>query len=127
MNKIFASIIFILHILFLLFMLIAPFTNNISTLILYAVIVPCLWIHWWTNNDICALTLLEKKIRGVSDKNSFMYNLVSPVYKANIDKISHIYLTITWLWVLFRLYRNRKIIKQLFKHIWNKIFKKNKK
>lgn len=60
-------------------------------LVLHLIMIPFLWMHWLLNDDTCALTLIEQKLRGLdaSDckKKSFFFNLVSPVYKIKDDGI----------------------------------------
>lgn len=58
-----------------------PFLGNTQWLALHAVFVPFLWLHWALNNDTCALTLLERTIRGVPESDSFVHRIVSPLFK----------------------------------------------
>lgn len=77
-----AALVSLLHWAFILFMLWAPFSSSRTALVLHLLVTPFLWVHWLLNDDTCALTLLEKKMRGLSDDgSSFFYALVSPVYK----------------------------------------------
>jgi len=73
--------------------------------------------HWYTNDNNCALTMMEKKIRHniygeEPDPNEcFTYNLIAPVYdfkKNNNDMSTIIYLVTIALWgyTLLRLYTN---------------------
>lgn len=52
-----------------------------SLLLLHALVCAFLLGHWLLDNTTCALTLLEKHIRGVQDDQSFVHRLVSPVYR----------------------------------------------
>lgn len=76
-----ADCIRVLHILFVMFMVAVPFTTHRSLLVLHLVITPFLWVHWLVNDDTCALTLVESRLRGVPHTHSFFHALVSPVYK----------------------------------------------
>ncbi len=76
-----ALVVSVLHAAFLMFMVWAPFSGNKLALVVHALVTAFLWVHWLLNDDTCALTLLEKKLRGCADGASFMYNLVSPLYK----------------------------------------------
>lgn len=80
LNKFLASVIAVLHLAFIVWVVVAPFTNSPAMLVLHAITMPFLWVHWALNADGCFLTLVEKKLRGVSDDKSFFYNLVSPIY-----------------------------------------------
>ena len=77
-----AGLISALHWAFVLFMAWAPFSSSRTALVLHLIVTPFLWLHWLLNDDTCALTLLEKQVRGLQDDSkSFFYALVSPVYK----------------------------------------------
>lgn len=76
-----AGIVTALHWLFVAFVVATPFTPHRGLLVAHVVLVPFLWLHWLLNDDACALTELEKHLRGVSDDRSFFHALVSPVYK----------------------------------------------
>ena len=83
-----AGLISALHWAFVLFMAWAPFSSNRTALVLHLVLTPFLWLHWLLNDDTCALTMLEKKVRGLEDDSkSFFYALVSPVYKVRDQQV----------------------------------------
>lgn len=75
-----AAIIRLLHLAFVVWFVVAPFTNVPEMLVLHAIVAPFLWLHWILNQDGCFLTLVEKKLRGVEDDKSFFHNLLSPIY-----------------------------------------------
>ncbi len=76
-----ADIIWFIHVLIVLWFLIIPFTNYKNQLDLYILIVPFLLFHWATNNDICALTFLEKILRNKKhDSDTFFYGIIRPIY-----------------------------------------------
>lgn len=119
MNEFMLYLIIILHFVFVLFVVLTPFVGNNYFLILHAIIVPFMMAHWCTNDNNCALTMMEKKLRfnlygEEPDPNDcFTYNLIAPVYdfkKNNNDLSSVIYLVTTALWgyTLVRLYTNYK-------------------
>lgn len=81
LNAWLAGAVHVLHAAFALFMVWAPFSGNKTALVAHALVTPFLWVHWALNDDTCALTLLEKRLRGCDDGASFVYHLVSPVYK----------------------------------------------
>jgi hypothetical protein len=83
LNGFLATIVWLLHVAFIAWFVLAPFTNIPSMLVLHAIAFPFLLLHWVTNADACFLTLVEKKLRGVDDGKSFFYNLVSPIYLLN--------------------------------------------
>ena len=76
-----AWIVRFLHILFVAWMVFAPFSNIDEFVLMHAIIAPFLILHWVTNSDACALTLLEKHLRGIShDGHSFIHSIVAPIY-----------------------------------------------
>ncbi|VBB18475.1 hypothetical protein YASMINEVIRUS_938 [Yasminevirus sp. GU-2018] len=117
MNEFMLYFIVVLHFVFVLFVVLTPFVGNNYFLILHAVIVPFMMAHWFTNDNNCALTMMEKKLRKnlygeEPDPNEcFTYNLIAPVYdfkKNNNDMSLIIYLVTFGLWgyTLVRLYTN---------------------
>jgi hypothetical protein len=109
MNHFILKFISLIHILFILFIVIIPFTNSNYFLLLHIVITPFLMLHWVVNDNTCALTLLEKYVRscidGVpcTDNISFMANLINPIYdfKQNHEEFSNaIYLITITLWLV---------------------------
>jgi hypothetical protein len=119
MKKLMLNLIVILHFIFVLFVILTPFIGNNYFLVLHAFIVPFMMLHWVTNNNTCALTIMEKNLRkkiyGIEPDpdECFSYRLIAPVYdfKKNNDDLSTIIFLITialWLVTIFRLYRNYK-------------------
>lgn len=117
MNEFMLYMIIVLHFIFIMFVVLTPFIGNNYFLILHAIVVPFVMAHWYTNDNNCALTMMEKKIRQnlygeEPDPNDcFTYNLIAPVYdfkKNNNDMSSIIYLVTIGLWgyTLVRLYIN---------------------
>lgn len=113
----------LIHLIIVLFVIIVPFTNSPYFLMLHAIFVPFLWLHWLTNNDTCCLTMLEKYIRGTKTKEEeeecFTCRLINPIFnfkKNNIDSSKMIYiLTISmWIITIVRLslkFKNKEITK----------------
>ena len=119
MEKLLLYIVILLHALFVMFVVVTPFYGNNYFLMLHAIIVPFVMFHWYLNDNTCALTLMEQKIRqnlygSVPDPNDcFTYRLIAPVYdfkKNNSDNSSVIYIiTIAlWFYTLLRLYLNNR-------------------
>jgi hypothetical protein len=82
-------LITILHLIVVLFVVLAPFSNSNYLLFMHAIIVPFIIMHWVLNNNTCSLTLAEKYIRettyGCETKyeDCFMYKLIAPIYDFN--------------------------------------------
>ena len=47
-------------------------------------------IHWALNNDTCVLTLIESKLRGKKDNETFMGRLVKPIYNISSNEIKYL-------------------------------------
>ncbi len=117
MEELFLNLIVIMHFVFVLFIIVTPFIGNNYFLVLHAIIVPFVMLHWYLNDNNCALTVMEKKIRqnlyGIEPNPSecFTYNLIAPIYdfKKNNDHMSTFIYIITfglWGYGLLRLYLN---------------------
>lgn len=107
MNNLVYLIIYIIHLIVLLFVVIAPFTNSNYMLFIHSIIVPFIMLHWLLNNDSCAVTMMEKYARGgsseIKNEDCITYQIVGPIY--NLTKDYADYSTITWtvtitLWLI---------------------------
>lgn len=76
-----ADIISLVHILVIAFIIVAPFTSSEFALLMHFVGAPGLLLHWATNQDVCALTLLEAHLRGVPSSATFLDSLVGGLYR----------------------------------------------
>lgn len=116
------KLIVIIHVIFLLFLFIVPFTNSNYLLLIHVIIVPFIMIHWLLNDNTCALTLMEKYVRQqmngteveVKDEDCFTCRIIDPIYKftdnySNTSWIAYIVLTILWLIALSKLIYKFKI------------------
>lgn len=117
MNELMLYIIVILHFIFVMFVVITPFIGNNYFLLLHAITVPFMMLHWYVNDNNCVLTLMEKQIRynlygTIPDPDDcFMHRLIAPIYdfrKNNDDMSSFLYIVTFGLWIytLIRLYNN---------------------
>lgn len=92
-----ADLIKLLHVAFIGLNIVAPFTNSPDLLRYHVVIMPFLYLHWITNDDTCALTLLETRLRGVPNRQSFFHSLVSPVYKFRASNVVWVLSLVLWI------------------------------
>ena len=109
-NNFILGLINLIHLLVILFVIIVPFTNYTFLLMIHAVIVPFIMLHWVLNNDTCAITEAERFVRiqlnggnPVKDTECFTHNLVGPIY--NFISENPDYSKITWgitisLWLI---------------------------
>lgn len=93
------------HILFVLFVVVTPFTNSNYFLLLHVIIVPFIIFHWVINNNTCCLTLMEKTLRKEiygTPGDCLTCRLIEPVYdfKKNNAEFTTIIYAITIILVL---------------------------
>lgn len=108
-NNFILNLITVLHIIVVLFIILAPFSNSNYLLFLHAVFVPFIIFHWLINNNTCSLTIAEKYIReqtyGVkADVNDcFSYKFIAPIYDFNKNYKEYsafTYMTTILLWAI---------------------------
>jgi hypothetical protein len=77
-----AHFIGLIHYLLIVFIIGAPFLGSEYYLTMHIVIVPFIMLHWVTNQSVCALTEIEKLVRGEKDDDkTFFGQVVGPIYK----------------------------------------------
>jgi hypothetical protein len=124
MKEFLLKIITLLHIYFVIFVIITPFLDSNYLLMLHAIFIPFLILHWLCNDNTCVLTIIERKLRtemsedpaSVED-DCVTCKLIEPIYdfKKNHDGFTKIIYTITivlWLISVSRLaykYNNGEI------------------
>lgn len=109
LNEILLNIIIILHLIYICFIVITPFTNSNYFLLLHSIFVPFMLLHWIMNENICVLTLLEKNIRKkiygkIPDSSDcFTCQLIEPVFdlKKNCENYSTLLYGVSiGLWII---------------------------
>lgn len=122
MNTFLANLIWLLHIAFIIFYAVTPFTDihrfpELHILLLFTG--PCLFVHWLANSDECALTHLEMLFRGGEKTESFFYNLVQPVYQPTDDRQVRSFIWAAsialWLITLVKFIKNPCVFKDFFR------------
>lgn len=116
-NQILLLLINLVHLFFIIFIIGVPFTNSTVLLLLHFIIVPFLMFHWVLNNDMCAVTEVEKFMRQqlaggrkIEYSECFSYKIVGPVYNFisdNPDYSKYTWLITFLLWIItsYKLYR----------------------
>ena len=61
-----ADIIKVIHVLFIIFILVTPFTDNNKLLEYHYTVIPFLLVRWIFNYDKCNITEIEQKLRSMS-------------------------------------------------------------
>lgn len=85
LNELLANIVALVHIAVVIFFVYAPFSPYPHLWVLAFVSSVFTMSHWLLpgpESDICCLTVLERWLRGCDKKESFMHNIMSPIYKA---------------------------------------------
>lgn len=79
-NIFLANCISIFHSMIICFILLAPFLDIPSLLILHITFSVSLLVHWWGNSNVCSLSVIESKLRGLNYTESFTHKFIAPVY-----------------------------------------------
>jgi hypothetical protein len=102
------NIIFWIHLVFLIGILVVPFTNDRRNLEFYSILIPFLFYHWSVNDDTCALTQAEMDVTGQQKEETVMHRVVSPIYKMEDNDVNNLTKTVfffLWALVQYRLGR----------------------
>ena len=100
-----ADIIYIVHIIVVLLIL-SPFvTNDIEILKLSFISISYVIFKWTIKNDMCALTLLEHKVRGIEVEHGFVYQLLSPIMNVEESVFYKNAYYLTLLSLIFSIYK----------------------
>lgn len=114
MNKLLLLFVKIMHLIFLIFITIVPFTNIKPFIMLHAIFVPFLLLHWGFNDDTCSLTMMEetltKKVYGkdkYKEEECITCKIIKPIYKFinNKNEFSGLIWLITLLLALFSIFK----------------------
>jgi len=109
MQELLLKLITLAHTLFIIFVVVTPFTNSNYFLLLHSFMIPFVILHWIMNDDTCVLTIIERNIKkqlykeDYKDDECFTCRLIEPVYNfvddnKTFSKIIY-YLTIG-LWLI---------------------------
>lgn len=80
-NIFLANVIYLFHLMIILFVLLAPFQPFINLLLLHIVFSISLLVHWVGNSNDCSLTLLEQTLRDLPNKSQcFSHQFIAPIY-----------------------------------------------
>jgi len=83
------DLILYIHLFILIFVILVPFTNSQPLLLVNLALMGAIAFHWATNNTTCALTMLEKVLRGeTDDTRTFFGRVMGPVYTTGKEKFT---------------------------------------
>jgi hypothetical protein len=111
-NHILANCISLFHLLVIVFVLLAPFSETPYIQILHVTLCITLFVHWAFNNDTCALSIIESKLRGLDYNDSYSYKFIAPLYNISETDWSKIVWIITGVAMtisLYKLYHSEKL------------------
>jgi len=108
MKTVLLKMITMIHILYILFVFLAPFVDSNYLLLLHVTMLPFMMLHWVCNNNTCFLTMVEKKIRKIiygelDEKDCITCRIFNPIYdftKNNKAYSKTIYTVVILLWFL---------------------------
>lgn len=105
-NILLANIINAFHILVVLFVILTPFVfyNTSQMLILHITFTISLLLHWWGNSNVCSLSYMESKLRGLDYTESFTHKFIAPIYDISQTTWSQICYIITIIVLSLSLY-----------------------
>lgn len=114
-----ANLIAACHFFLIIYMLTVPFIGSWFLLPGHIGFSFLLMGHWLTNDNTCAWTVIESKLRGIEMSESFVYSIVKPVFESGrfsfSDKENEKKLTAKLIWSItilvcviscYRLYKN---------------------
>ena len=84
-----ANIVFVIHLLIVPFVALAPFVGTQDMLFMDFIFMSGVLVHWIGSDSTCCLTVLEQYLRGETDpKQTFMGKIMGPVYPFGNEKIA---------------------------------------
>lgn len=82
-----ANIIFIIHLLTVVFVALTPFVGTQDAMFLNFIFMSGILVHWIGSDSTCCLTVLEQYLRGETDpEQTFMGKIMGPVYTFGNEK-----------------------------------------
>lgn len=86
MRELLADLISFIHGWILSFVLLVPFIGEMYLVLVNFMFMLGIMAHWYLNSNVCALTLMEKFVRGVSsDGETFFGQIFGKVYSVAND------------------------------------------
>ena len=89
MLDILLKVISLVHIIFVIFVVLTPFSNINYFLMLHAIFLPFIMLHWICNDNTCVLTVIErnlrKKIYGKVDEELVIELFLKPPFIVKND------------------------------------------
>lgn len=107
-HDIMLKLITLCHILLIIMITAIPFTDSNYFLMLHAVFVPFIMVHWICGDNTCVLSLVERQVRkrafnDENPENCYTCQLIEPVYdfRKKYDCIANAaYTVFIGLWIM---------------------------
>ena len=80
LNNIIAFCVYIFHSIVVAFIVLGWSSGDPMVVLLHFTSCFTLLLHWYMNNDICSLSMMESAIRGINYKKGFVARFISPIY-----------------------------------------------
>lgn len=100
-----ANIIFVIHLLIVLFIVLTPFIGSQDMLFLNFMFMSGILLHWIGSDSTCCLTVLEQYLRGERDpEKTFAGKIMMPVYTFGNEKfVTQVALFLLMMLTLYKL------------------------
>uniref|UniRef100_A0A6C0H6C7 Uncharacterized protein n=1 Tax=viral metagenome TaxID=1070528 RepID=A0A6C0H6C7_9ZZZZ len=105
LNSFFADIIWFCHLCVVAFVILAPLTQLPALHILHITFSLSLLVHWYCNSNVCSLSMIESKLRGLDYTESFTHRIVAPIYDISKTTWSKLCYTVTIILLCISLYK----------------------
>ncbi|NBO99323.1 MAG: hypothetical protein EBU90_04240 [Proteobacteria bacterium] len=105
LNSFFADIIWLCHLCVVAFVVLAPLTQLPALHILHVTFSLSLLVHWYCNSNVCSLSMIESKLRGLDYTESFTHRIVAPIYDISKTTWSKLCYTVTIVLLCISLYK----------------------
>jgi hypothetical protein len=103
-----AAMIRLLHAMVVVFVVIVPFMNYPQLLVLHITFCISLLVHWWGNNNMCSLSVLESKLRGLDYTQSFTHSIIAPIYDISQTEWSAVCYVATFALMIISIHQLRQ-------------------
>lgn len=110
-NETLANLVSAFHGLIVLFVLLVPFLDTPYFFVLHFTFCVSLLVHWWGNSNVCSLSVLESKLRGLDYTESFTHQFVGPLYdisKTTWSRVCYIVTIILMCMSAYKIYTSNK-------------------
>lgn len=105
LNSLLADAIWVFHLLVVAFVVVAPLTQLPALHILHITFSLSLLVHWYCNSNVCSLSMIESKLRGLDYTESFTHRIVAPIYDISKTTWSKFCYTVTIILLCVSIYK----------------------